>query len=353
MKEKQSPEKRPTINDIARESGYSKTAVSFAFNDPSRISAKTKDHILKTAKRLGYIPNPMARNFSLQRHHSIGFLLPQPVHYSLQNPYTFAVITGIGEECEARGYTLTIIPPLHKSLALAVRNAAVDGIITLGSQIDDEIFEVMETRRLPFVMIDGASERESSSVSIDEEGAAYLQMQSVLAHGHRKIAIIGLSSTTNLAQKPGSRSVSARRMEGYRRAFKEYQIAESAVPTYSCECTLAAGSEATARLLDTEQQLTCIVTMSDIVAIGALATLAERGLSVPQEVSVIGFDNIEQGQMSRPSLTTIDQPGIAKGRASATLLFSVIEDALTAYEHKEIPYSLVMRNSLTQAPDAD
>ena len=99
--------KRVTIQDIAEKSGYSKTAVSFAFNSPDRISKEAVEKILQTAKDLDYIPDPMARNFSLGRHMSIGFLLPQIFQESLQNPYTLSVIRAIGNVCQSHGYMLS------------------------------------------------------------------------------------------------------------------------------------------------------------------------------------------------------------------------------------------------------
>ena len=103
--------KRTTIQDIADKTGYSKTAVSFAFNSPSRISKEAVEAILKAAEELDYIPDPMARNFSLGKHMSLGFLLPQRVEYTLMNPYMQEVIRGIAEVCQEHGYMLTLIPP--------------------------------------------------------------------------------------------------------------------------------------------------------------------------------------------------------------------------------------------------
>ena len=125
--------KRITIADIARESGYSKTAVSFAFNAPERISTNAREKILRTAGKLRYIPDPTARNFSLGRHSSIGFLLPQSIDTCLLNPYIIDVMRGLGTVCQENGYMLTIIPPLNDSLYEAVKNATVDGLITTGS----------------------------------------------------------------------------------------------------------------------------------------------------------------------------------------------------------------------------
>ena len=119
--------KRTTIQDIADKTGYSKTAVSFAFNSPSRISKEAVEAILKAAEELDYIPDPMARNFSLGKHMSLGFLLPQRVEYTLMNPYMQEVIRGIAEVCQEHGYMLTLIPPLHSSVIEAVKNATAEG----------------------------------------------------------------------------------------------------------------------------------------------------------------------------------------------------------------------------------
>jgi DNA-binding LacI/PurR family transcriptional regulator len=308
---------------------------------------KARDQILKTAERLGYIPDPMARNFSLQRHLCIGFLLPQMVQYSLKNPYTLEVIAGIGAVCEKVGYTLTIIPPLHKSLALAVRNAAVDGLITLGSQIEDDIITVMHTRLLPFVMIDGPSDEATSSVNIAEEEAAYRQMRAVLDHGHRKIAIIALASAT-FAIGEESESVAARRMQGYHRALTDVGLSLQDVERLVSECTLEDGRQAAGEILTLPSLPTCVVTMSDIVAIGCIVAFKEAGIRVPEEISVVGFDNIEQASTITPALTTIDQPAAEKGRLGAKTLFSIIDGTQQESVHLTVEHRLLLRDSLVK-----
>ena len=204
MEDKTQKDKRVTINDIARIAGYSKTAVSFAFNDPSRISHKACNHILKVAEELGYYPDPLARKFSLQRHESIGFLLPQHIHFSFQNPYIMQVVEGIGSVCQKYGNTLTLIPPLNESVLDAVRCAAVDGLITQGMSVEMEIVDSIRKRKLPFVTIDGIPSADMPSVNIDDQAAAYTMMAKVLASGHRRIAIIGLSEVSYEKHAPES-----------------------------------------------------------------------------------------------------------------------------------------------------
>ncbi|NCB66695.1 MAG: LacI family transcriptional regulator [Bacilli bacterium] len=345
MEENSIVTKRPTIKDIARESGYSKTAVSFAFNDPSRISEKACQQILATAQRLGYIPDPMARNFSLRRHLSIGFLLPQVVQFSLQNPYTLQVILGIGNVCEKYGYTLTLIPPLHKSITEAVRSAAVDGLITMGMQVEMEIVSVMQTRLLPYVTIDGTPDAQMPSVNIDDEQACCEIMRLVLEAGHRDIALVSLSEDA-FASAAKAESVPNKRMRGYRKAMAEAGLELEKSQVLVSECTMEDGIRIGKAILALQKRPTCVVAMSDIVAIGCILACKQAGLSVPDDISVVGFDNIDESSCIMPQLTTVDQPAKEKGRLAAEALFKMINKETLESVHMEIPYKVIKRESL-------
>jgi DNA-binding LacI/PurR family transcriptional regulator len=347
-------DKRPTIKDIARESGYSKTAVSFAFNDPSRISKKARNLILATADRLGYIPDPLARNFSLHRHLSIGFLLPQIIHCSLRNPYTLQVIQGIASICQKYGYTLTLIPPLNESITDAVRSATVDGLITMGMQVGMDIVDVMKTRKIPFVTIDGTPSEEMPSVNIQDEQAAYRMMKLVLEQGHRHIVIISLSEDA-FASDEFEASVPKRRKRGYERALKEYGLSlydeGSSITQLVSECTLEDGKHSGHLISKLKDIPTAVVTMSDIVAIGCILYFREHGIVVPEDISVVGFDNILEAQLSSPTLTTIDQPGGEKGYLAAEALFRMINGESLGSTHMEIPFNIINRESLCRVKE--
>jgi len=345
------PQKRPTIKDIARESGYSKTAVSFAFNEPSRISVKARDIILATAERLGYIPDPMARNFSLRRHLSIGFLLPQIIHYSMRNPYTLQVIQGIGSVCQKYGYTLTLIPPLNESIIEAVRCAAVDGLITMGMQVGMDIVNVMNIRKLPFVTIDGTPSDDMPSVNIADEMAAYQMMLLVLGKGHRCIAIVSLSEDAFDSDEIEA-SVPKRRKRGYERALKEYGLSlydlEGSVTQMVSECTLEDGKHTGHLISKLKDKPTCVIAMSDIVAIGCILYFKEHAIRVPDDISVVGFDNILESQLITPALTTVDQPAQEKGYLASEALFRMINGEALGSTHMEIPFCIVERQSLKE-----
>ena len=341
--------KRVTISDIAAKTGFSKTAVSFAFNKPERISAEARERILATAKECGYIPDPMARNFSLGSYMTVGLLLPQKVQSSLANPYTQGIIRGIAEVCQSNEYMFTVIPPLRSSISEAVKNATVDGIITMGLYVSDDIEMILEQRQIPMVAIDGVDNSDTISISIDEIAAARLQMSAVLEKGHRRIAVISLQDDAYSTTTPAEAvSIVKKRKLGYADALADYGMKFSDIKCINSETTFAESFGHASRLLDSpaETRPTCFVCMSDISALGVLAAAGEKGLSVPDEVSVIGFDGLEDLEFYGRKLTTIRQSAYEKGLKSAEVLFSVMKGETPSEKYFRIPFSLVDGNTL-------
>ncbi len=338
--------RRVTINDIARISGYSKTSVSFAFNDPGRISAKARDAILKVAEELGYIPDPLARNFSLRKHHSIGILLPQLISSALQNPFIAQVIQGVGSVCQRYGYTLTLIPPLRASISDAVRTAAVDGLITLGMEAEMKVVHVMKQRKIPYVTIDGSPSADMPSINIDDRRAAHDILKLVLDAGHRTIAIASFQD--GIEELGVHDSVTWLRHEGYNDALAACNMCLDSmeITIITAECSIEGGRTVGSQILQMRERPTAIVCMSDIIAVGCQLELQATGVHVPADISIVGFDNIIEATMITPSLTTVDQPGGEKGRQAAELLFRQIREEPLEHNHIIVPYRIITRDSL-------
>ena len=323
---------RVTINDIARIAGYSKTSVSFAFNDPSRISETAREKILAIAGELGYVPDPVARNLTLGTHGTIGLLLPETIATAFQNSHLSQVVQGIGEICERENHSLTLIPPRRESLLEGVRSAAVDGLITLGLEPGTDIVELIRQRHLPFVTIDGQDGGGFPVVGIDDRAAAAAAMNHVLDLGHRRIAVVCFVDEPQLT---GVSPVRAARMAGYREALEARGVAVTAAGAqgaagapdarfWECESSMAGGREAAERILDSGDAPTAVVTMSDVIGLGVLEYLGEAGRRVPRDVSVVGFDDIPEATLVRPQLTTVSQYGLEKGRRAAEILMRLI-----------------------------
>lgn len=311
---------RVTIRDIAREAGCSKTTVSFAFNDPARIGKETREKILRIAEELGYVPDPVARNLSLRRHGTIGLLLPEVISFAFFNPYLAQIVQGIGSVCERQGHSLTLIPPIRESLLEGIRGAAVDGLITIGLEPGTETVEFIKRRHLPFVTIDGRVGGDFPVVGIDDCTAAARMMRYVLDLGHREIAIVSLESDAN----SGTSYVVSQRMVGYRRSLGEIDAKlEERMPVYNGAASLSSGRETCEAILS-DGLPTAIVAMSDIIALGVMDRLGTAGVAIPEEVTVVGFDDIPEARLIRPQLTTVSQPGYEKGQRAAEILVRLI-----------------------------
>lgn len=337
--------RKATMADLARASGYSKTAISFAFNQPEKISAEAYSRIMEEAKKLDYVPDPMARNLSLGRHMSIGFLLPQKIEHSLSNPYLFDVIKGIGNVCESAGYTLTIIPPLHSSFSKAVRNAMVDGIITMGISVDPGIDDVLRKRRIPIVSIDGRTNGSISTVNIDDRKACYEIMKRALELGHRSFAFIALMRDAYENEK--SSSTVQKRLDGYKMALEEYGLDINEMIQVSADATYDDGMRVAEDLLKKRDSFSCVVSMADITAFGFIDKAEEKGIHIPEDLSLISFDGLKN--YGKVKLTTVNQPASDKGKLAAEHLIKLIGKKEEKAEALFVPFFLTDGNTLRRS----
>jgi DNA-binding LacI/PurR family transcriptional regulator len=339
---------RPTMKDIAKKAGVSKTTVSFALNDPGRISVKTYNRVMAVVAELDYVPNPVARTLTTKRLGSLGFLLPQPITEALKNPYICEIIRGIGEVCEKGELSLTILPPIRGRIIDAARQAFVDGLITIGVGPDHEVIELLNKRHIPFVTIDGAETETTVNVGVNDEAAAYGLLSSILALGHRKITILALRpETLSLPEKRFS-LVSDRRLAGFARALGETGLGLNSpgIEIIPVECSLEGGIFATNELLSRRQERpTAVLAMADIVALGAYEACRSAGLSIPPDLSIAGFDDIPMAAGAVPPLTTVHQPGREKGAVAAALVVKLL--AGNEAQHCCLETELVVRSSTT------
>ncbi|MDA8425370.1 MAG: LacI family DNA-binding transcriptional regulator [Treponema sp.] len=342
--------KRPTIKDIAARAGVSKTTVSFALNDPSRISEATYRRVMDIVNELDYVPSPVARTLTTKRLGALGLLLPQSITEALGNPYVVEIIRGIGEVCEPRELSLTMLPPVKGKVIEAARRAFVDGLITIGVGPDHEVVDLLTKRHIPFVTIDGAESEATPNVGIDDEGAAYELMRHVLALGHRKIAILSLMPEAVYLPEWSFSLVRDMRLSGFSRALGEAGLGldSDGILVLPTGGTFEGGARVSIGLLaDEARRPTAIVSMADAAALGVYETCRDLGISIPDELSVAGFDDIPMATMASPPLTTVRQPGREKGRAAASLAIELLEGAPAT--HRRLETVLAPRAS-TAAP---
>lgn len=341
---------RARIDDVAREAGVSKTAVSFAFNSPDRLAPKTAARIREVADQLGYQPHPVARMLTQGQTTTLGVLTPQALSVMFSNPFFGAFCEGVALAAEDAGYGLYFISPLHGSLARAMRRATVDGVVTIG--LSGHHHEVEQIRRagVPLVMVDSDALPEHGSVVVDDVGGAMAAATHLLALGHRDILVLGIEPPV-----PGDvddEGVTARRLRGYQAAFAAAGLAVDDARLLLAPATIEGGIAAAGVALDErEHRPTAILAMSDAMAIGAISAARQRGLVVPRDLSVVGFDDIDLAGHVDPSLTTVHQPIRQKGEEAVRLLRSVIEQPdRTHPDHRRLETRLIIRGSTGPVP---
>jgi DNA-binding LacI/PurR family transcriptional regulator len=254
----------------------------------------------------------------------------------MKNPQVCDIIRGIGEECDKQEISLTLLSPVRGQMIEAARRAFVDAIVAIGVGPDHEVIEFLNSRRMPFVTIDGEETSETLNVGIDHEGAAFVLMDYILSLGHREIAI--------LCVKPRSAGLE-KRLAGFTRALekKGLSLQSPCIRLIEAKGSLDGGKEAAIALFDTLPRPTAVVAMADIIALGVYAAAFKKGLQIPYDISIAGFDGIEQGRFSQPTLTTLWQPGWDKGQKAAQMALHLLDGQ--SLEHFEFSYSLEIGGS--------
>ena len=259
---------RVRIADVAEAAGASKTAVSFAFNSPDRLSEETAARIREIADELGYRPDPVARMLTQGQTRAIGLLTPQPLAVVFSNPFFGALCEGVGMAADLEGYGLYLISPLHGSLARAVSRASVDGLVAIGLTAGHPEIEQVRRTGLPLVLVDSLAMPEHSSVTIDDEAGARAAADHLIALGHREFLAIAVEPPAPLVSA-SSDSITARRLAGYRSALSAARIGLPDEQVETEPATVAGGAAAFAgrgRGTPSHGRLA----MSDAMAIGVI-----------------------------------------------------------------------------------
>ena len=337
--------KKVRIEDVANEVGVSATAVSFAFNSPDRLNAKTVERILTVADRLGYSPNPHARALLAKSIGVIGILTPQSLPSVFANPYFSAFHEGVGRVCEENRLSLMVISPTTGSLSQASARAPVDGLIVVGLNENHQEVELLHRRKMPFVIVDGDAIT-APSVNVDDDYGAWQAANYLLTRGHRNIVCLTFEEDLSDSHSTKVYGVGQRRLEGYKRAFATYDLPWSDDILFPVTTSVAAGADTFHQLWHTlRPRPTAILAVADVIAIGVLQAAAASHIYVPDDLAVIGFDDIPQSTWVHPRLTTVHQPMVEKGEIAAQLLLTSIAGETQSSANLLLPTELVVRQS--------
>lgn len=322
----------PSLASIAAEAGVSTASVSNAYNRPDRVSAALRARILRTARRQGYSgPNPAARQLRRGRADAVGLLFTSELAYAFHDPAAARFLTGLTETCGQAGLNLLLIaaPEVDTTPVGAVGNAAVDGFVVYSVVRDHPQLARIVARQLPTVVADAPTDLPGADwVGPDDRQAMANLATAVLAQGHRRLAVIGngLSMHGRYAGPvtidmlyPANYSVAAARTAGVRDALRAAGLPEPAVYDVP-DNTHADGESALPSLLARQPAVTAVCCITDVLALGALDAARDRGLRIPDDLTITGFDDLPEA--AARGLTTVAQSHVDKGRLAAQLLLA-------------------------------
>jgi DNA-binding LacI/PurR family transcriptional regulator len=334
---------RARIADVAREAGVSKAAVSFAFNNPDRLRPATADRIKQVATQMGYRPHPVARMLTARSTATIGILSPQALAQVFANPFFALFAEGVATVTEDRGFALMFISPLHGSIERAMARATVDGVIVVG--LDRRHPEVESIRRagLPTVLVDAPAWPEHGAIEVDDTTGALAAANHLLELGHRDLLVLTMQASES---QDDSASVMARRMRGYERALEEFNVKLEPDHVRVAPATFEGGESAFLQAWQDGLRPTAVLSMSDAAAAGVLQAARSLGLSVPADLSVVGFDDLPLTRFTDPPLTTVHQPVRRKGEEAARMLLGALgTESGRSGEHRVLETRLIVRRS--------
>lgn len=327
-----------TLKDIAKVAGVSAVTVSYVLNNKNRVSEATKAKVMEAAKSLNYVPNRAAKMLASKSTKHICLVISGPDYEYLTNPYIYKLVNGIGSALNQHGYELTLRMAKADNELLFIQGELnsnlYDGLLIWGTRMPDEQFLSLFEHRVPIVSIARDLHDEVvNAVLVEHYQSAYRMTQYLIDSGYRKIMFLGKLDVIKAARD---------RFDGYRQALIDNGIEFDESWAYKADYY----QEDAYRIVSEMEEISfdAMFAASDLMAIGAMKALLEKGLSIPEDVAVAGFDNIPNSDMLPVGLTTVDTPIFQLGSQAATMLVSLIEEQET--ERKiELGTELMIRQS--------
>jgi LacI family transcriptional regulator len=335
---------RARIEDVAATAGVSMKTVSRVFNHEPNVREKTRLRVETAARELNYRPNPSARSLAGNRSYLISLVYDDPFAGS---SYIMEIIVGMLQACEAMRYS-AMLRPLEFSSAdhvASVENSIAqyrpDGLILVPPFADEvRLLQRLDQLAVPYATISSRSKQAHVGTILDERKAAAEMIAHVVALGHRRIAHVA---------GPPPHGGRAWRLAGYRDGLRKAGIAYDETLVVEGGFSFEAGIAGARRLLDLAHPPTAIFAANDDSACGVMHEAFERGLAIPRDLSIFGFDDTPTSRQVWPSLTTVRQPCRDMGRIAAEQLLACIRDA-NAGQLVQVPYELQIRQSTGPAP---
>jgi LacI family transcriptional regulator len=331
--------RQPTLQDVADSAGVHRATASRALNPATRhlVNGETVERVERIARSMGYRPNPIARSLKTARSASIGLVIPD-----LTNPLFPPIARGIEDVLGAVGYNAWIVntdnDPAREAAAVeSMRARNVEGFVFATARLEHPLLEQLAAQGIPMVLVNRTTGPDICSVTADDAAGVSLAMKHLVDLGHREIVHLA---------GPQDLSTGLNRLRAFRQALRDHHIPDEPERLIVCRSwTETAGAEAIRDLLDAKLPFTAVLAGNDLLALGCYDALGERGLRCPDDVSVVGFNDMPYADKLNPPLTTVRIPHYELGTEAARLL---LEDLRQPERHPDsvlLPLTLVVRRS--------
>lgn len=330
-----------SIDQVAELAFVSRSVVSRVLNNHSSVSDEAKERVLKVIKKHNYHPSPVARGLATNKKYEIGILAPRRCNEALGNGFWSLLHLGIFEECIRKGYIVTMSPistDMGEDINEYILDAKrLDGYILLTHEVIDFVISDISELAIPTVMVGNYEKNQDiSSIDVNNYSGVYKSTNHLIELGHQHIGAIMASPEMK---------ESAERIDGFKQALGNagLNIPDNyiAINDYSQKH----GYETMKRWIRQGLNISAVVCMSDTLAMGAILALNEENISVPEQFSVVGFDDLPFAQYMVPPLTTVKQPIYKKGKRAASLLVEQIENKSDKAVHETLEPNLIIRES--------
>jgi DNA-binding LacI/PurR family transcriptional regulator len=324
---------RVTLKTIAEAVGVSRTTVSNAYNRPDQLAPELREQILAAARELGYHgPDPAARRLRSGRRDAVGLLFSEGLSYAFTDPATGLLLQGIARAMEDAGLALLVVPDRG-----GVREAVVDAFCLYSIEAGHPNVAAAQERGVPLVVVDEPRLDGHAFVGVDDRRGTRLAAEHLLALGHRRFALLAA---------PTRPVIHRQRLAGYRDALEAADIGWDVVPRFELPASLPEhGLEGGRMALAADPPPTALLAGTDQLALGTIEAAREVGLRVPEDLSVVGFDDVPGAAWAQPALTTVRQPLFEKGEVAGRLLTAGAEPREVI-----LPVELVVRQSTARPP---
>ncbi len=342
--------------DVAERAEVSKATASNVFNRPELVRAEVRERVLAAAREIGYAgPDPRGRMLSAGKVNAIGVATAEPLSSFFTDPFARSMMIGITEACDEAGIGLSLISAASEdALAWTIKSAVVDGLVLYCLEDAGRLVAEARDRRLPFVTLAfGDTDDSVPVVGVDDVAGARLAAEHLAGLGHQRFAILAMEFGEGNAGRVGMDRVreahyatSRQRVEGAFAGLAALGIDTATVPIYETQADPRTIDAALADLFAAPEPPTALIAQSDRIAMRALDWLAANGISVPEMVSVVGYDGVPEAAVANPPLTTISQPIRALGRRAV----EIIAERGAEVRREVLPVELVVRASTAPPP---